>query len=1030
MPLFQKAVLDNYLNRLDNTKLQVLYSKYTSHFHNKDVQENLKSGKEEQYQGEFLIDLFVNILGYTKYPNPNYNLTTELKNVKDSKKADGAVLIENIAKAVIELKGTGKTNLYEIETQAFNYKYNQPGCEYIVTSNFEKLHFYIDDAVDPAKFNLFDLSFEDFKVLYLCLSYESILKGIPKLIKEESIGKEEKITKDLYIVYSLFKKDIYQNLIDLNPTIDRLELYRKTQKLLDRFLFLFFAEDRALVPVNLIRTILTDWKKLEELNEYVPLYSRFKKYFDYLNNGYKGSKYEIFAYNGGLFKQDPLLDSIIIDDHTLYKHVLKLSDYNFKDEIDVNILGHIFENSLSDIDVIKAGMENDTAEKTKSKRKNDGVFYTPKYITKYIVDSTLGKICYEKKVELQIYDDDYVNLKKRKKNETEILLNKLENYRSWLLKLTICDPSCGSGAFLNQALDFLIEEHKYIDELQAKLFGSSLVFSDFDNSILENNLFGVDINEESVEIAKLSLWLKTAKYGRKLSNLNNNIKCGNSLISNPDYSKEKAFSWINEYPEIFNNGGFDVIIGNPPYVNVELMPVLEKEYYRKTYQTFYKRGDLFSLFLDLSTNLLSNNGRISFIVPSVVLNNLSYKLIRERFLNNQWLEEVCYTGNKVFKDAIVDTVILVINKSEKAKVIKLIDAIDFYNPKHNIVPSDFFKKYDNNISIGKDDSNSITDKIYSELNIEASEHFHIFQGVVTGNNEAFIFDDLEQALSNGIEKELLFPMCHGRDIDKWYIYSKRFIAYINPEINIDNYPGAKKWLEKFQTELKERRECKNGVIPWSSLQWPREKVDFLNKPKILIQNTRNERLQPRIIATIDNEGLFGTQGLNFILSKSDIDIYNFLGLLNSKLINYLFTTKLMNLAIKADYIKKLKFPVGLTDSKIGLLAKQIGIYNTELYELSKRFQRQIQRKFNLEKLSNKMQDWYLHDYAIFIKELAKKKISLSPKDESEWENYFLEESKNAIILKDKIEVSNKELDHLVYNLYGLAPEEILLLSSF
>ena len=120
-----------------------------------------------------------------------------------------------------------------------------------------------------------------------------------------------------------------------------------------------------------------------------------------------------------------------------------------------------------------------------------------------------------------------------------------------MLELTICDPACGSGAFLNQALEFLINEHHTIDELNARLFGSTMVFRDVENQILENNLFGVDINEESVDIARLSLWLRTAQRGRKLTTLNKNIKCGNSLIDDPAVAGDKAFKWEEEFPYVF-----------------------------------------------------------------------------------------------------------------------------------------------------------------------------------------------------------------------------------------------------------------------------------------------------------------------------------------------------------------------------------------------------------------------------------------------------------------------------------------------
>ncbi len=130
-------------------------------------------------------------------------------------------------------------------------------------------------------------------------------------------------------------------------------------------------------------------------------------------------------------------------------------------------------------------------------------------------------------------------------------------------------PACGSGAFLNQALDFLIKEHGYIDELKAKVLGGGIVFSDIENTILENNIYGVDLNEESVEIAKLSLWLRTAQPRRKLNNLNSNLKCGNSLIDNKTVAGDKAFNWEEQFPQVFKKGGFDVVIGNPPYVRVQ-----------------------------------------------------------------------------------------------------------------------------------------------------------------------------------------------------------------------------------------------------------------------------------------------------------------------------------------------------------------------------------------------------------------------------------------------------------------------------
>ena len=146
------------------------------------------------------------ILGYTKNPQPDFNLTTEYKNVKDAKKADGAIILDGKVQCVIELKGTNTTDLSKIESQAFGYKNNQPDCKYIITSNFEKVRFYIDNAIEHIEFNLFTLTQKEFELLYLLLAFENLSKGIAKILKDESVSQEEIITKNLYKDYSQFKK--------------------------------------------------------------------------------------------------------------------------------------------------------------------------------------------------------------------------------------------------------------------------------------------------------------------------------------------------------------------------------------------------------------------------------------------------------------------------------------------------------------------------------------------------------------------------------------------------------------------------------------------------------------------------------------------------------------------------------------------------------------------------------------------------------------------------------------------------------
>ena len=208
MALFQTSVLKTYLAQQDSNIVERAYKKYIKYFHNLTIQENIKNSKEEQYQAKFLDELFVNILDYTLNPKPSFNITTEFKNQKGAGKADGAILKNNVAIGVIELKGTNTKDLESIRKQAFDYKANQKGCVYVITSNFEKLRFYINDATEFLEFNLFQLAPEEFALMYLCLQKDNILNHLPLTIKEASLVEEDKITKQFYNDYSVFKREL------------------------------------------------------------------------------------------------------------------------------------------------------------------------------------------------------------------------------------------------------------------------------------------------------------------------------------------------------------------------------------------------------------------------------------------------------------------------------------------------------------------------------------------------------------------------------------------------------------------------------------------------------------------------------------------------------------------------------------------------------------------------------------------------------------------------------------------------------
>ena len=1049
MSLFQQTIIEKYFQSVNHDKIHSAFQLFSSTFLNPAIQENIRNSKEEQYQEGFLRDLFVNILGYTLNPAEDYNLTTEYKNVKDSKKTDGAILINGNVKAVIELKGTDTTDLDKIESQAFGYKNNQPVCTYVIISNFEKLRLYIDNAVEHISFNLFTLDLKQFTLLYTCLACENMLTDLPKQLKEASVSEEDKITKELYKDYSLFKQALFHNMVERNTTYDELVLFNKSQKLLDRFLFIFFAEDRSLLPPNSMRKILLQWMQLKELDEEIPLYNRFKKYFGYMNTGFKGKNDEVFAYNGGLFKPDEVLDTIEIDDDILYDHTFKLSQYDYASEVDVNILGHIFENSLNEMEEIKARIEGKPVDKSKTKRKKDGVYYTPKYITKYIVKDTVRKLCEEKRHELGIVEEEYLTERKRNKSTKKPLIDKLETYREWLLHITVCDPACGSGAFLNQALDYLIREHRYIDELKAKITGFDLVFEDVENSILENNLYGVDLNEESVEIAKLSLWLRTARQKRKLNSLNNNIKCGNSLIDDPAIAGNKAFNWEKEFPHVFAKGGFDVVIGNPPYVRLESIKETSNEISKLNYLTYSKRGDLYCLFIEKGISLLKNSGYISYIMPNKWLQASYGKPLRKFILEYDIQEIIDFGDLQIFEDATTYPCIINIRKKEPINKM-FISSLS----KKNLIDFDsevlntrgIFNQVDFTIDtwiISSIKGINLLDRLKSKFAALADVVKGANRGIIPGFSEAFIINlETKNVLieQDKNSQKLIAPILRGRDITRYGTPLVENLDYIilasygSHKYFEREYFPIFKHLQKFENQLKKRGQC-NGSLPnveknysgqhhWLELD-NNPTDDYLSqfqRPKIMYQVFQ---VKPNFI--FDERGLYCNNSM-WIIPTNDKGL---LAILNSKIGWWLITQYCSKIQNGYQLIWKYfgQIPIVETTYELRVKADELLSLNQELQQKSEKFLRSLTRHFGMEDFSSKLYNWQLLTYKQFLAELKRMKINLSLSREAEWEAFFLTEQQKLQTIQQQIDQTDREIDQMVYILYGLTEEEIAIIEK-
>lgn len=975
---------------LNDEQVKAAWEQYKALFLNQIRQDNIHASKEEQFQEGFLRDLFVKTLGYTINPDPDFNLITEKKNEKDSKKADGAIQRDGKVIGIIELKDHKTPNLTQVETQAFGYKNQHRGTRYVIISNFEKLRFYIDDATEYREWDLFSLKEEDFKELYFCLSWGTLSQDLPIKAKTESVSNEDQITQQLYKDYSAFKREVFADILKNNTTDETpkeqiLLLFKKTQKLLDRLLFIFFAEDCELLPPNMILQIIGEWEQLKALDAYTPLYDRIKKYFGYLDSGNESKN--IFAYNGGLFKPDEELDRLTISDEVLARFTRKLSEYDYASEVDVNILGHIFENSLSEIEEVTAQINAGEAP-TVSKRKRDGVFYTPQYITKYIVENTVGRLCAEKKAELGIDENEYFADKNRQMATKKRLLDQLTKYRDWLLGISICDPACGSGAFLNAALHFLVEEHKLINDMEAKVTGSSIPYGYYDNMILENNLFGVDINEESVEIARLALWLRTAKKCRKLSSLNDNIKCGNSLISDPEIAGEKAFDWQKEFPQVFEKGGFDIVIGNPPYIRPHNIADKDKVYLWKKYSVAQQKTDIYAFFVEFGCSITKPYGKLGYIIPKTWWSIYSFQKLRELLLAQYNLHHIGILPQKVFTDATVETALLFVDNTTEQTDLSFVD-----------VEKNEFIKCVSKESINNSTEKNITFEDEKQLKnvTELGDLCEILVGLVTGDDEKYCRFEKQTDLDK--------PAIRGANISRYGIkYTSEYVWYDREQMIWDGNHKPKSSLKQ--------------AVGQSS---PKKAEDFEIPEKIVLQ-----RIAKKLTACLDTNQYFAHSSVVIIKPTEKFAIRYILAILNSKFIDSWLRAKSSNISLNVGTLKHIPIPQATEEqqTELSVLVNRMLSLNKDLQSKRARFLRRLQDNLPDIKLTGTLETFDTLDFAGFVAELKKQKIKLSLVQQDEWEEYFAQYKSALNDLSAQISATDRGIDSRVYALYGLTEDEI------
>ena len=947
----------------------------------------IKNFKEEKFQTQFLKDIFENCLGYTlDTTDPtNFNLEREKKNETDGKKADGAILINSEVRCVIELKDQTTQHLDKTPSnrelspvdQAFRYFVSHDNAKYVIVSNFSELRFYIGNKTTFEKFDLFTANFDEFKRLHLLLSFESISTDLPLKLKEKFATHEREISNKFYKDFSVFRLTLFKNICKNNATsIDKNRLLSLTQKLCDRFVFILFAEDRGLLR---LRTIAEIKDKFQNQVTELSFYDFYKIYFKAIDEG--SERLDIKRYNGGLFATDTELDALKIDDSVLEAQFL--SDYDFLSDIGVNILGHIFESSLNDLEELNAQINGNEFDAKQSKRKKDGIFYTPEFITEFIVENSLGTLCKAKKDELGLDLNELLapkNPKKLTKAESEIK-DKIYAYREWLLSLKILDPACGSGAFLNQALEFLISEHAALDTYRKVYEGEGLGLYDIESTILENNLYGVDINADAVEIARLSLWLRTAAKGRVLTDLSKNLVAANSLL---------------EFPFDFK---FDVVIGNPPYVRQEAIkeqkPALQK------YKVYSGMADLFVYFYELGITHLKENGLLGFICSNKFFRASYGENLRKFILENTQITHIIdFAGVKVFEDASVDSAVTVFRKIRAGG-----------NSKFNFLASSTTNlKTQKFIQIPQSTLNetnfTFLDKSKFELKNKIEKvakplkdwDVNIYRGILTGLNEAFIIDSdtRDKILNNcvGEEREqtqkLIRPILRGRDV-KRYDYEWAGLWLINihngydtkPRINIDNFPKLKLYLDKFEPKLSKRSD--KGVTPYNLRNCAY--LDEFEKEKILCARMVQS---PKFAYDINNNIPDNTayciigENLKFLLAfLNSTAVY--------KIFNFFYAGGGLEGEIKINRLEILPIPQ-ITPQNENLANEIINLVDEIL------------------KANEKIK-------------LYEKHMATLTLDEK------LEAKENIDTLNDKIKASDEKINKLVFELYELTSNEIALITG-
>lgn len=690
----------------------------------------------------------------------------------------------------------------------------------------------------------FEEYLNEFDYIWDNFSKSSVMGGSLNQFMKEKKGKRgtASVDKDFLDSLDIWRIALAKDIIYLNNSLDEYQINEAVQQIIDRIIFLRIAEDRKVENDRMVfKTIASD-----------DCYKSLLILFKTSDN----------KYNSGLFKKS-VSDKIKVSDSVLRKIIKGLyypdSPYEFS-VMPIEILGKAYEQFLGKrIDLTPGG--NIKIESKPEVRKAGGVYYTPRFIVEYIVKNTVGKLCEGKTPEE-------------------------------VAKLTIVDPACGSGSFLVYAYEYLLNWHRdyFVKNKPSKKSRNEILTPDegelttkFKGQILLNNIFGVDIDSSAVEVTKLSLLLKCMEgetkdsvfaqmelfQERLLPTLDDNIKCGNSLIDFDIYSlfpdlgddiklkrRINAFNWKNGFKEVFQNSGFDAVIGNPPYGY--MISEYQQKYFEITYKYQDYQKDYYLLFLERYAHFLKDKGILGVIVSNTWLQAVNLRKIRSYLLTNYSWKKILLLPERVF-DAVVDTHILIFRKDKpKGSDTVLIESLN------------------NGRVLDLHIINQLEIKTEGEvINVSANPEIKKIQNKINLNSVKL--SDF-CSVFNGVKP---FEKGKGNPPQTQQIMDEK------PYVKEGMKPKGKNWLPLLRGSL-----INKYAIFWDNNYWikygewlaaPRDKKIFDNSEMLFVRQTGDS-----LIAAYSKRKFIARDNLHIIVSNK-INIKYLLGLLNSTLMNFVYS---------------------------------------------------------------------------------------------------------------------------------------------